>query len=692
MPQDRTQTIKIIDSLIFSFFVLFLATLTNSIFFNQVGYYFALALLLLRWSITKENPFEMTGLEYILIWYIAAEIISLILTKQPGNAFHNLIKRLLWLPVIYTTIAATTDFKKAKLFLKIYLIAAVLTAVIYLYFSYQFVIYNLYSIKGSGPSLFQYPITTSEIASFTITILFAFLINEKGSLKNKLFISIGILISSLALISTYKRTGWIGAAFGIFIILLIKKQWKILFPAFIIIIFVFATAKNKSEIHVFNYKNNQITKDYNLKTSGRAYDVYDLDSTLYISDYEDGLLKVKNRKIIGDIKLASPVINFVRWEKNYYLANLIDSRFILLEKNKNSFNVGPDFLSPGYTASFTVANGYLYILDVDSGLTVFKNPNNKLDSVRFIHFAGFSNIFVDSNYAVAFSHEKGLAVFSLKNYLPYKQILNVNKLNNVKALNFLLGKIFIDDNDGLKLFKIDSAGLNLINRIPYIKNAYKIEKEGDKIFILTLHRKLFEISLPENDSLKIVSENNIDFTPQNFSFYNGKFYFPDVERNRLLSIFDFYLPSNFNRLAFWRAGLLMFNDHPLFGVGDIDLANLYRQYKRPFDKEIQGHMHNNFIHVLVTLGLFGFAAVCALFFMYYKIVFNIYKNRKSLPFVSSFALGVIGAFSAFMVSGLTELNFWNFQMATLIFFIFGLNFAFYKFSDPKIKNDEMKNL
>ena len=160
-------------------------------------------------------------------------------------------------------------------------------------------------------------------------------------------------------------------------------------------------------------------------------------------------------------------------------------------------------------------------------------------------------------------------------------------------------------------------------------------------------------------------------------------FFTLVKRSRLLSLYDPYLPSNFNRVAFWEAGLKMFKDHPLFGVGDIDLAVLYRHYKHNYDKEIQGHLHNNFIHILATLGLFGLFAVCFLFFKYLQISFRIYKKRIFTPIVSSFALGVLGSFCAFLVSGLTELNFWDHEIATLVYFIFGLNIAFYKLTDKK---------
>ena len=47
----------------------------------------------------------------------------------------------------------------------------------------------------------------------------------------------------------------------------------------------------------------------------------------------------------------------------------------------------------------------------------------------------------------------------------------------------------------------------------------------------------------------------------------------------------------------------------LSNLGNIDLADLYKKYKNEYDKEIEGYLHNNFIHILVTLGAFGFVVV-----------------------------------------------------------------------------------
>ena len=254
---EKSRTIKILDRMIYFFMVLFLLSLTNSIFVNQIGYYFALIVILVRLAVTRENQFEKTGLEIAFIWFLAAEIISLIITRDHGGAIHNALKKTLLIPLIYTTIAATPDLERGKKYFKIYIGASLLTVLIYLFFSYRFYIYNLYSIEQSGPSLFQYPITAAEILTFTVVFLFAFFVNEKTSVKNKIFIFAAFALSLLALVSTYKRTGWTGAIFGIFIVLVIKKQWKIIIPFFLVIIALFVTQKNISQVKVFDYSGRE---------------------------------------------------------------------------------------------------------------------------------------------------------------------------------------------------------------------------------------------------------------------------------------------------------------------------------------------------------------------------------------------------------------------------------------------------
>ena len=89
---------------------------------------------------------------------------------------------------------------------------------------------------------------------------------------------------------------------------------------------------------------------------------------------------------------------------------------------------------------------------------------------------------------------------------------------------------------------------------------------------------------------------------------------------------------------------------------------------------------------MATLGLFGLLAVIYLFYKIIRIDLNIYKKLKDKPFASSYALGALAAFCGFIISGLTELNFWDHEITTLIWFTFGLNIAFFKSINPEIKN------
>lgn len=91
MSDKKSNILKIIDSAIFIFIIIFLLSLSNSIFVNQLGYYGALILILIKAAVTKQNQFSKTGLEFAFIWYILAEILSTIFSKESGASFHNLL-------------------------------------------------------------------------------------------------------------------------------------------------------------------------------------------------------------------------------------------------------------------------------------------------------------------------------------------------------------------------------------------------------------------------------------------------------------------------------------------------------------------------------------------------------------------------------------------------------------------------
>ncbi|OGU67885.1 MAG: hypothetical protein A2W30_05790 [Ignavibacteria bacterium RBG_16_36_9] len=75
--------------------------------------------------------------------------------------------------------------------------------------------------------------------------------------------------------------------------------------------------------------------------------------------------------------------------------------------------------------------------------------------------------------------------------------------------------------------------------------------------------------------------------------------------------------------------------------------------------------------------MFGFLALSYLFIMIIIRIFRIYKSSRGTPFIASYSLGALAAFVSILIAGLSELNFWDQEIATLIYFTVGLNIALF---------------
>jgi hypothetical protein len=334
---------------------------------------------------------------------------------------------------------------------------------------------------------------------------------------------------------------------------------------------------------------------------------------------------------------------------------------------------------PGFTVDYKIANDLLYVLDSDSGLTIYDYQETGLYTFRYPIFSGYENVYVDSSKVYLSSIDSGLTVFSMVLGLPGERVFYDNS-KNLETIYLHNDILLASYPTGLSYYKTDNRDLKYIDQINSVNNIRSITNNDSAFYAIKRSGEIVALNYDDNDSLKVGFTHNLGFVPTSVTFFNERLYCAYVNRSRLRSIFDPYVPSNFNRFALWRAGIEIFKDHPIFGVGDIDLAEYYIQYKRPFDKEIQGHMHNNFIHFLVTLGLFGLIVLLFLFFKMIIIDWKIYNQVKDKPFLSSVALGTIASFCGFLASGLTELNFWDHEIQTLVWFTFGLNYALFLLS------------
>ena len=83
---------------------------------------------------------------------------------------------------------------------------------------------------------------------------------------------------------------------------------------------------------------------------------------------------------------------------------------------------------------------------------------------------------------------------------------------------------------------------------------------------------------------------------------------PDVIQKRIVSMWDCNDPSNYARLAIWKAGRGMVEAHPWFGVGPQRISRVFYDY-HPIqsDRNRSGfypvHMHNNLLQFAAERGI-----------------------------------------------------------------------------------------
>jgi O-antigen ligase len=150
---------------------------------------------------------------------------------------------------------------------------------------------------------------------------------------------------------------------------------------------------------------------------------------------------------------------------------------------------------------------------------------------------------------------------------------------------------------------------------------------------------------------------------------------PQKNIDRARSIIDLNHPSNAGRLTMWSTGLKIFADHPWLGVGDSDLYEIYSGYRTPEINEPAGHLHNDYVMLLVTIGVFGFAIVMLIFGQTLRAVYSIFRGFGSDPLVAPISLGALGVLCGFLVNGFFEWNFGSHQIMVLVWSSIGLALA-----------------
>jgi len=154
---------------------------------------------------------------------------------------------------------------------------------------------------------------------------------------------------------------------------------------------------------------------------------------------------------------------------------------------------------------------------------------------------------------------------------------------------------------------------------------------------------------------------------------------PASIRSRAASILNPSESSSFMRLELLKSSPRVIRDHPVTGVGLIDLLPVYDEYVRPnvpeHLREIRlGHFHNNVVQVAVQTGIFG---LTIFLFLMFNIVRSEWEGYRAAGdrFLVSISLGSLAAFVAFSINGLFEYNFGDSEVVMLMWFTLGLSLA-----------------
>ena len=157
----------------------------------------------------------------------------------------------------------------------------------------------------------------------------------------------------------------------------------------------------------------------------------------------------------------------------------------------------------------------------------------------------------------------------------------------------------------------------------------------------------------------------------------GLLLLPSSMSERMKSILDTEHPSNKSRIVMWQTGWKMFLDHPVTGVADNKILEIYSQYKTPEYHSEGVHLHNNFMMILATTGVIGFIAFSGLFIALISGLIRLMKifddqNKKLLT------QGSLLVVVSFLIAGVFEWSFGDHEVMTVFFFLLSVPFILAK--------------
>ena len=134
------------------------------------------------------------------------------------------------------------------------------------------------------------------------------------------------------------------------------------------------------------------------------------------------------------------------------------------------------------------------------------------------------------------------------------------------------------------------------------------------------------------------------------------------------------------RTNLWQFGWKVFKDYPLTGCGFRCVDLVHTQYIDPFPQEhgsvryLRG-MHNNFIQIAVDTGILGLATWLGIWACFFRLLYRKATNLKPDSSERWIVFGSAATVIAFLMGGIFETNFYDSEVAMLLYFIMALPFS-----------------
>jgi O-antigen ligase len=130
-----------------------------------------------------------------------------------------------------------------------------------------------------------------------------------------------------------------------------------------------------------------------------------------------------------------------------------------------------------------------------------------------------------------------------------------------------------------------------------------------------------------------------------------------------------------SRLALWKGGWEVFKDYPLTGCGFRCMDLVHTNYPDPtgYIKKYRG-MHNNLVQLAVDTGILGLSAWVSIWIGFFLYFFRKSRGSADCSYSGWVLPGCAAAVLGFLAGGLFEVNFYDSEVAMLLYFIMALPF------------------